>query len=348
MTDSERLRQIPYFQSLSAADLGALGRRCQPRLFHKGETIFHEGERCEGLWVVAEGRVKIFRVSAGGREQVLHTEGPGATLGEVPLFDGGGYVASAAALGLARLLWLRRADVEALCRRRPQAALAIIATMAGRVRAFAALAGDLSLRPVYDRLARLLLAEARRSGRRTPEGVEITLPGTRDDIAALIGTVREIIPNFLIKLLKFTDWKTSLPFTVDIFDTDDQKLLTIKRGFTIFRSRVDVLDGHGRKIGSYQQRLLSIGGKLEVFDAADQSIAMLLGDWKGWDFTFSDKQGRTLAKVTKKWAGLGKELFTTADQYVVDVSPEVTDPTVKKLVLAAAFCVDMVFKEKGR
>jgi len=164
----------------------------------------------------------------------------------------------------------------------------------------------------------------------------------------LLGTVQETIPNFLIKLLKFTDFKASLPFTVNVSEKDGTNLLTIKRGFTIFRSRVDVLDGQGRKIGSYQQRLLSIGGKLEVFDATDQSIAMLQGDWKGWDFTFSDKQGRTLAKVTKKWAGLGKELFTTADQYVVDVGPEVTDPALKKLILAAAFCVDMVFKEKGR
>jgi len=164
----------------------------------------------------------------------------------------------------------------------------------------------------------------------------------------LLGTVQETIPNFLIKLLKFTDLKASLPFTVNVSEKDGTNLLTIKRGFTIFRSRVDVLDGQGRKIGSYQQRLLSIGGKLEVFDATDQSIAMLQGDWKGWDFTFSDKQGRTLAKVTKKWAGLGKELFTTADQYVVDVGPEVTDPALKKLILAAAFCVDMVFKEKGR
>ena len=164
----------------------------------------------------------------------------------------------------------------------------------------------------------------------------------------LIGTVREVIPNFLIKLLKFTDFKTALPFTVDISDTDGQKLLTIKRGFTLFRSRVNVLDGQGQKLGSYQQRLLSVGGKLEVLDRMDQSIAMLEGDWKGWDFTFKDKQGRPMAKVTKKWAGLGKELFTTADNYVVDVNPEVTDPALKKLVLAAAFCVDMVFKERGR
>lgn len=92
---------------------------------------------CAGLWIVAEGRVKIFRTSPNGREQVLHVEGPGATLGEVPLFDRAAYVASATAQTAARLLWLPRRELDALCRRHPEVALAIIATLAGRVRAFA-------------------------------------------------------------------------------------------------------------------------------------------------------------------------------------------------------------------
>jgi CRP/FNR family transcriptional regulator len=92
---------------------------------------------------VAEGRIKIFRTSPHGREQVLHVEGPGATLGEVPLFDRAGYVASATAQTAARLLWLPRRELDALCRLHPEVALAIIATLARRVRAFAGLAGDL-------------------------------------------------------------------------------------------------------------------------------------------------------------------------------------------------------------
>ncbi len=200
MTDAELLGRIPYLRILSAPERHALGRRFRLRVFRKGATIFRENEPCDGLWVVAEGRVKVFRVSAGGREQILHTEGPGATLAEVPLFDGAGYVASAAALGSARLLWLARDEVEALCRRHPGVALAILATMAKRVRAFATLAGDLALRPVHERLGRLLLAEARRTGRRTAAGVEITLPGTREEVAALIGTVREPVSRALARM----------------------------------------------------------------------------------------------------------------------------------------------------
>jgi CRP-like cAMP-binding protein len=164
--------------------------------------VFEEGAPCGGLWIVLEGRVKIFRASAQGREQVLHVEGPGATLGEVPLFDRGGYVASATAQTAARLLWVPRREVDALCREYPPVAREIIATMAGRVRAFASLAGELALQPVRARLSRLLLDEARRAGHRTADGIAITLPGTREEIAARIGTVREPLSRALAALAR--------------------------------------------------------------------------------------------------------------------------------------------------
>lgn len=185
------LGRVPYFRVLSARKRGALARRFRSVAFARHESVFVEGEPCDGLWIVVEGRLKVFRTSPRGREQVLHVEGPGATLGEVPLFDRGGYVASATTLSAARLIWVPRRELEDLCREHPEVALAIIATMARRVRAFAGLAGDLALRPVQARLGRLLLEEARRVGRQTPQGLELTLPGTRDEIAARIGTVRE-------------------------------------------------------------------------------------------------------------------------------------------------------------
>jgi uncharacterized protein YxjI len=164
----------------------------------------------------------------------------------------------------------------------------------------------------------------------------------------IIGTVRETVPNVFLKLLKFTDYKTMIPFTVDIFDTDGQKLVTLRRGWRLFRSTVNVTDAQGGKLGSYHQRLLSLGGKFEVMNRMDMPVAMFAGDWKGWNFTFRDSREKELAKVTKKWAGLGKELLTSADNYVVDVSPDVRDNDLKRLILAAAFCVDMVLKEGAR
>lgn len=194
---TDLLARTPYFRVLPAGQRAILARRLRSVGFAAHQRVFEEGRPCDGLWIVAEGRIKVFRMSAHGREQVLHVEGPGATLGEVPLFDRGGYVASASAQTAARLLWVPRRELDALCRRHPDVALAIIATMAARVRAFAGLAGDLALRSVRVRLGRLLLDEARRTGRPTPDGVEITLPGTRDEIAARIGTVREPLSRAL-------------------------------------------------------------------------------------------------------------------------------------------------------
>jgi CRP/FNR family transcriptional regulator len=196
------LARIPYFRVLPAPQRAALARRLRSVVFAPRQRVFEEGAPCAGLWIVVEGRIKVFRISSEGREQVLHVEGPGATLGEVPLFDRAGYVASATAQTAARLLWLPRRELDALCRRHPDVAVAIIATLAQRVRAFAGLAGDLTLRSVRVRLGRLVLDEAGRTGRLTRDGVEVTLPGTRDEIAARVGTVREPLSRALAALAR--------------------------------------------------------------------------------------------------------------------------------------------------
>jgi len=132
---------------------------------------------------------------AAGREQALHTESVGATLAEVPLFDGGGYVATAVAEDDARLLFVPGRELLALCRRRPEVAFGVIAVLARRLRGFAALIEDLALRDVTARLSRFLVMEARRAGSDV-----FDLPGTRDDVAARLGTVRELISRSLAQL----------------------------------------------------------------------------------------------------------------------------------------------------
>ena len=189
------LAAIPYLASLSARERTDLGRRCRVRAFDKGAVVFSEGEAATGVWVVLAGRVRLMRSSPRGREQVLHTESAGATLAEVPLFDGGGYVATAIAEDDARLLFVPGRELLALCRRRPEVAFGVIAVLARRLRAFAALIEDLALRDVTARLSRFLLTEARRAG-----GDVLDLPGTRDDVAARLGTVRELISRSLAQL----------------------------------------------------------------------------------------------------------------------------------------------------
>lgn len=156
---------------------------------------------------------------------------------------------------------------------------------------------------------------------------------------------REPNLGFFTKLLRFTDYKRYTPFHIEITDPAGKPVVQIKRGVSIFRSTVEVLDEKGQAIGSFRQKLLSIGGKFEVLDANGNSLCWLKGSWTSWDFRF-EKNGTQIAQVTKKWAGIGKELFTSADNYMLIIDPVVPakDP-VRQLILAAVMCIDMVLKE---
>ena len=156
---------------------------------------------------------------------------------------------------------------------------------------------------------------------------------------------REPRLGFFTKILRFTEYKRYTPFDVRITTPDGQPLIQVTRGVTLIRSRVDVLDETGARIGGFKQRLLSIGGAFEVLDDNDQVICNLKGKWTGWDFRFLAQEVE-LAHVTKKWAGLGKEMFTSADNYVLEISNSVPpDSKLRQLILAAVMCIDMVLKE---
>ncbi len=154
-------------------------------------------------------------------------------------------------------------------------------------------------------------------------------------------------PNLGIfsKLLRFTDYKRMTPFDVHVTDMDDDMIVQIKRGISLMRSKVQVFDNDGSLIGTFQQKLLSIGGKFQVLDENDEPVCMLQGKWSGWDFKFT-ADDQELAHVTKKWSGIGKEMFTSADNYVLDISNSVPDGSkARKLIIAAVMCIDMVLKE---
>jgi len=191
------LRRVPYFASLPALELRRLGRRGTVRTVEAGETVFDAGEPCRGLFVIADGLVEIRQISFRGREQVFHTEGPGVALGEAPLFDGGGYIASAVALEPTTLLFLRRAEIIRLCQRRPVVALAMLKTLARRVRRFADLVSDLAFRPVIERVAHHLVSTV--TGPLTA-GTRVELTLTQRQLAARLGTVRELVARSLAEL----------------------------------------------------------------------------------------------------------------------------------------------------
>lgn len=194
------LRRVDYFRSVPQAELARLARRCRQRALERGEHAFDEGDACRGLLVVAEGAVEMRQVSPRGREQVLHAEGAGATLGEAPLFDGKGYIASAVAVEPTRLVLVPKEAVLDLCRRHPAVALSMLGAMAKRVRRFAGLVEDLAFRQVTERLARHLEASAAASGAPVVAGTVVDLALTQEQLAARLGTVRELVSRALSQL----------------------------------------------------------------------------------------------------------------------------------------------------
>jgi len=156
---------------------------------------------------------------------------------------------------------------------------------------------------------------------------------------------REDDLGFFTKLLRFTDYKRMTPFDVRIKSPDGVTLVRVTRGVSFFMSHVKVLDEHDRVVGGFKQKFFSIGGRFTVLDAQDQPVCTLQGNWTGWDFKFV--AGTTvLAQVSKKWAGLGKELFTSADNYMLTIADSVRpDDPRRRLLLAAVMSIDMVLKE---
>ncbi|HEX5831728.1 MAG TPA: Crp/Fnr family transcriptional regulator [Gemmatimonadaceae bacterium] len=187
------LRALPVFADLEEGAIARLAERCVPRQVSEGHVLFTTGERCRGLWVIASGRVRIYRTSPEGREQVLHVEGPGRPVAELPLFDGGTYPASAITLEPSCLVFLPRADFEHIYRSNADVAHAIIRGLGRRLRHLVQVTETLAFRDVAARLAMLLADYADRLGERAGEGVELVLDRTQEELSLEIGTARESV-----------------------------------------------------------------------------------------------------------------------------------------------------------
>jgi CRP/FNR family transcriptional regulator len=194
------LRRTALVGGLEDEELRALAARSVERRLAREEMLFVAGEEARGLYVVVSGAVRAFRAGADGREQVIHTERAGATLAEVPVFDNGTYPATAVADEDSVVLFISKEDVRAVCREQPGVALAALELLAGRLRRHAELVEVLSLRAVGQRLARLLLTEARARGERSGTGVSIDIVATNAQIAARVGSVTEVVSRALARL----------------------------------------------------------------------------------------------------------------------------------------------------
>jgi CRP/FNR family transcriptional regulator len=194
------LRRITIFSDLPEPALQRVAERCVTRRMAAGTVLFTAGETCRGLYVVESGRVRVYRVSPDGREQVLHIEGSGRPVAELPLFDGGVYPASAVTIADSTLLFLPRSDFEQLYRTNPDIAHAIIQGLGRRLRHLVQLTETLAFRDVAARLALLLAGDAERSGVATPQGVELTIGRTQEELALEIGAARESVSRALKQL----------------------------------------------------------------------------------------------------------------------------------------------------
>lgn len=158
-------------------------------------------------------------------------------------------------------------------------------------------------------------------------------------------TCREEKLGFLTKVFRFSAYKRMTPFHVEVKDAGGNPVLTVKRGFSLILSNVDVFDEKGILVGKFKQKLFSIGGKFDVLDSNENMLCTLKGKWTSWDFKFANDT-EEFAHVSKKWAGLGKELFTTADNYILNIFENVYPNDPKRiLILGAVLCIDMVLKE---
>lgn len=162
--------------------------------------MFSEGETCKGLNIISRGRVRIFKTSVNGREQVLAVEQPGGSVAELPVFDGGPYPASAIAVEDTEIAFISRRDFQAYCLEHPEVSLKVLAVVGARLRRLVGIIEELSFTTIRQRLVSTLVRLARSEGKTTVRGVEILLPASHQELANQLGTVRELISRNLTRL----------------------------------------------------------------------------------------------------------------------------------------------------
>jgi uncharacterized protein YxjI len=161
-----------------------------------------------------------------------------------------------------------------------------------------------------------------------------------------VGVAKEE-PSTLVKILRLFMNKQTLPTAVVVREKDGEPVFSIHRGFTLIRSKVYIRDRDSRVVGYFHSKLLSIGGGFWVYDAEGNHFAEVKGDWKGWNFRFLTSDGHELGTVSKKWAGIAKELFTSADNYIIALSDGIAEKEGgNMLLLAAGLAIDIIYKER--
>ena len=187
---------IPLFNGLPDDQISAIREIAVEKQFNKGQTIFSEGDETKGFFVVVDGRVKIYKVSSEGKEQILHIFEPGQSFGEVTVFTGQQLPANAQTLSKTRILLFPRSAFVDLITANPSLALNLLAIMSKKLRQFAAQIENLSLKEIPARLASYLIYLAEEQG--TEDAVKLNV--SKGQLASLLGTIPETLSRIFAKL----------------------------------------------------------------------------------------------------------------------------------------------------
>lgn len=172
---------------------------------------------------------------------------------------------------------------------------------------------------------------------------DILDPETKQNVA-----IAKDEPPMWAKLMRLLVKKPLLPTTIHVYETESAPpTLTLQKKPGFLHQTVIVSLASGQAIARFKSKLFALGGGFNIFDpSGKRKLGEVKGDWKGWNFKMLDPNGKPVGVVTKKWAGIGKELFTTADNYIVALDDQNANTANEgPMMLAAGLAVDIVYKE---
>jgi CRP/FNR family transcriptional regulator len=188
------IKLIMFFEGLPEEKLNKLANIAIVKKYKKGETLFIADIPAHGFFAPTKGRVKIFRTSPSGKEQILHIFGPGEALGEVPVFEGGTFPANGQAVEDCETLFFPRNDFQNMIKKDPDLAMKMMAMLAQRLRILVNKIDDLSLKEAPSRVASYLILL-----RSSQESDTFKLDLPKGQIAFYLGTIQETLSRIFKK-----------------------------------------------------------------------------------------------------------------------------------------------------
>ena len=189
--------EIPLFKGLPEKQLSALSGIAQDHIFKRGRTVFSDGEDASGFYILRSGRVKIFKLSFEGKEQILHIIEPGEPFGEVPVFAGEKFPAYAVALEESEAIYFPGTAFTSLIKQDPLVAMNMLAILSRRLKQFTRLVENLSLKEVPQRLASYFLYLSENKG--STERIDLNM--AKGQLASILGTIPETLSRILSKMV---------------------------------------------------------------------------------------------------------------------------------------------------